>query len=80
MSRAPNGQYLPGTGGRRAGSRNKLQAKFIEELAKDFAEHGEGVIKIVRIEKPTEYLKIVASILPKEFIVSESALDDDVRG
>lgn len=76
MSRDAAGRYLPGTGGRRAGSRNKLQAAFIEELAKDFAANGEGVIKIVRLEKPTEYLKIVASILPKEFVVSDSAIDE----
>lgn len=70
------GRLLPGSGGRRAGSRNKLQANFIEELAKDFAEHGDGVIRIVRAEKPTEYLKIVAGILPKEFLVSDTAIDE----
>jgi hypothetical protein len=76
MSRALNGQFLPGTGGRKAGTRNKLQAKFIEKLAEDFGEHGEGVIRIVRLEKPNEYLKIVASILPKEFLVSDNAIDE----
>ena len=75
MERLPNGHFKKGSGGRVAGSRNKLQAVFVDELAKDFAQHGSGVIKIVRIEKPAEYLKIVASILPKEFIVSEGELD-----
>lgn len=76
MPRNAAGQFLPGTGGRTPGSRNRLQAAFIDELAKDFKEHGAGVIKIVRAEKPTDYLKIVASILPKELLLPDSALED----
>lgn len=75
IDRHADGKFKKGSGGRQAGSRNKLQAVFVEELAKDFTEHGAGVIRIVRIEEPSNYLKIVASILPKEFIVSEGELD-----
>ncbi|MCF2523914.1 hypothetical protein [Bradyrhizobium sp. G127] len=75
MSRESNGRFGKGNNGRVPGSRNRLQGKFIDELANDFAEHGAGVIKIVRAEKPTEYLKIVASILPKELFVSDGAID-----
>jgi hypothetical protein len=63
-------------GGRRAGARNKLQTKLLEELAADFEEHGAGVIKIARIEKPIEYLKVIASVLPKELIVEQGVLAD----
>jgi hypothetical protein len=63
-------------GGRRAGARNKLQTKFIEELAADFEEHGAGVIRIARIEKPVEYLKVIASVLPKELVVEQGLLAD----
>jgi len=49
------------TGGRRKGARDRIGTAFLEELAKDFEEHGAGIIKIARIERPTEYLKIVAS-------------------
>jgi hypothetical protein len=80
--RNSKGQFLPGSPGRPKGSRNRLQADFIYALAKDFEEHGEGVIRIVRAEEPTQYLKIVASILPKEFVF-ENALaevgDDQVE-
>lgn len=76
MARQPDGKFLKGTGGRPSGSRNKLQRAFIEALAKDFEEHGAGVIDIVRMEKPHEYLKVVVSILPKEFIIAESSLDE----
>lgn len=75
MERHSNGHFKKGSGGRVVGSRNKLQAVFVDELARDFADHGAGVIRIVRVEKPADYLKIVASILPKEFIVSEGELD-----
>lgn len=75
FDRHADGKFKKGSGGRPAGARAKLQAVFVEELAKDFEEHGAGVIRIVRTERPTEYLKIAASILPKEFILSEGELD-----
>ena len=64
------------TGGRRKGARDRIGTAFLEELAKDFEEHGAGVIKIARIERPTEYLKIVASTLPREFEITDSRLED----
>ena len=70
--------FAPGNNaslGRKPGSRNRLQGAFVSALAKDFEEHGEGVIRIARIEKPVEYLRLIASIMPKEFIVSEIELD-----
>jgi hypothetical protein len=35
-------------------------------LAADFAQHGPAVIAAIRAEKPIEYLKLLASLLPKE--------------
>jgi hypothetical protein len=76
MDRHPNGHFKKGNGGRPAGARNKLQAKFVEALAKDFEEHGAGIINIVRIEQPATYLKIIASVLPKEFQIGATPVDD----
>ena len=56
-------------GGRPKGSRDKLGRAFIEALSADFDEHGEAVIAAVRNERPHEYMKVVASILPKEIEV-----------
>ena len=67
---------MPGSGGRPAGSRNKLQADFVKALAEDFDEYGIGVIRIVRAERPHEYLRIVASILPKELLFPDNVLED----
>jgi hypothetical protein len=64
------GRLLPGSGGRPAGARNKLQADFLDALAKSFAENGAGAIRIVLAERPHEYLKIIASVLPKEFLMA----------
>jgi hypothetical protein len=79
--RDEKGRLLPGFGGRPAGSRNKLQADFCDALAKSFAESGEAAIRIAIAEKPVEYLKIIASVLPKEWLVSDtgpvSELSDD---
>ena len=52
--------------GRPKGARSKLGTAFLEAMLKDFSEHGELVISTVRAEKPDQYLKVVASILPKE--------------
>jgi hypothetical protein len=76
MARLSNGQFQKGTGGRPAGTRNKLQGKFIEALAADFEKDGAGIIEIVKREKPDVYLKIIASVLPKEFQLGAGPVDD----
>ena len=62
--------------GRRRGARNRLSTAFLEALTKDFEEHGEGIIKIARMERPVEYLKLVASTLPKEFELIDTRLQE----
>lgn len=62
--------------GRPRGSRNKLGTAFIEALHDDFHEHGVAVIEEVRKERPHEYLKVVASLLPKELHVKDVSIDD----
>jgi hypothetical protein len=52
--------------GRPKGARNKLGEAFIEALHDDFNEHGVAAIQVVRAEKPDQYLKVIASLLPKD--------------
>jgi hypothetical protein len=63
-------QWQPGESGnpkgRPIGSRNKLNEKFILALHDDFAKHGPAVIEKVRETRPEIYLKVIASILPRE--------------
>ncbi len=63
-------------GGRAKGARNRIAYKLIEALEKDFQEHGEEAVKIARIERPVEYLKIIASVIPKEFSLEDNRLND----
>jgi hypothetical protein len=64
------------TGGRGKGVRNKLSHAFLEALHRDFEQHGEEAIKIARIERPIEYIKVVAGILPKEFEITDNRLQE----
>ena len=52
--------------GRPKGSRNKLGEAFIAALHDDFQEHGPATIAKVRETDPTAYVKVCASLLPKE--------------
>jgi UTP:GlnB (protein PII) uridylyltransferase len=58
----------------RKGARNRLSTALLEALAKDFEEFGVEAVKITRIERPSEYLKIVAGILPKELEIVDNRL------
>lgn len=48
-------------------SRKTLGDDFAAALRADFRAHGAGVIAAVRAEKPDQYLKVVLTMLPKEF-------------
>jgi hypothetical protein len=60
-------KFAPGHGGRPAGTRNKLTGRFLEDLLREWEEGGAAAIKICRLEEPTKFVQIVASLQPKEF-------------
>lgn len=68
--------FQPGNPGRPKGSRNKLAEAFTQALHDDFMEHGESVIEVVRTEKPDQYLKVIASLVPKDVNLNVNNLDD----
>lgn len=68
-------QFKPGNPGRPKGSRNRLGEAFVLALANDFDAHGIAAIEKVRTERPHEYLKVVASLLPKQVEIKEGAFD-----
>jgi hypothetical protein len=84
------GRFLTGNngGGRPKGARNKLAEAFIQALADDFEANGVHAIEVVRAEKPDQYLKVIASLLPKEMTLnlnndlgelSDDELLDEIR-
>jgi hypothetical protein len=62
--------------GRKKGSKNKLSEDFVAALHADFSEHGSAAIVATRTERPNEYLKIIASILPKDVNLNVNEYDD----
>ena len=52
--------------GRPKGARAKLGEEFLKALQADFAKHGAVTVANVRADKPDQYLKVIASLLPKE--------------
>lgn len=58
--------------GRPLGARHKLGEAFIEALREDFEKEGKAAIVKVRTEKPDAYLKVIASLLPKDVNLSGS--------
>ncbi len=74
---AKTGRFVSGNigGGRPKGSRNKLGEAFLQDMQEDWDKHGKQAIETVRQERPQDYLKVVASILPKEMNVNVREVD-----
>jgi hypothetical protein len=62
--------------GRPKGSRHKLSETFLAALHADFVQHGASVTQQVREGHPEQYLKVVASLIPKELHVQDASLED----
>ena len=60
--------------GRPKGSRNKLSEDFLKALHDDFMIHGVAAIENMREEKPSEYVRVIASLVPKDFNLSMNAV------
>lgn len=76
--RDENGRFIvpPKSPGRPKGSRNKLGEAFLADMLANWEEHGKETIEQVRVDKPDQYLKVVASILPKELNIKVNELDE----
>jgi hypothetical protein len=70
-------------GGRPKGARNKLARKFLEDCYADWQEHGVAAIKVMRMEDPAGYCKMMASLVPRELELTSTVLtelsDDDLE-
>jgi hypothetical protein len=82
-------QFKPGhniKGGRPKGSRNKLAQRVFDDILKHWNEpaggdlcKGQAALELLYREKPGDYLKLTASVLPKEFVFENAVteLDDE---
>jgi hypothetical protein len=77
--RDQKGRFIPGNPGlpgRPKGSRNLLAEAMIDDLYRDWKEHGIQAIRAARESRPVEYLKVVAVIVSKCGDLSSA---DDMR-
>jgi hypothetical protein len=68
-----NGRFVAGNsgnGGRRPGSRNRLGEAFLSDLAASWQRHGPQALERCALEEPGQYLRVVASLMPKELDLS----------
>jgi hypothetical protein len=61
--------------------RDELTTQFIEELARDFAEHGKEIVETVRKESPSKYSELILRLIPLEprLVQSENQVPKDSR-
>lgn len=73
------GRFLSGNsgnGGRHKGNRNKLGEAFLADMFTDWEQHGAEAIERVRAEKPEVYLKVIASLVPRNLNLNMNPLAD----
>lgn len=68
--------FKKGNPGRPKGARHKLGEAFLQDMLADWEKHGIAAIEKVRDTKPEQYLKVVASILPKDISVTVNEFED----
>ena len=64
---------VPGSG-RVKGVKNRLSHKFLEDLAAQWEISGQAALKIMSVEDPSNFVRVVASVMPKELEITETHL------
>jgi hypothetical protein len=78
-SQDSKGRFLPGntmSKGRPKGSKQKLSIAFLADLERAWEEHGNSVIMRVIAERPQDFLKVIANILPRDVNLQVTQLDE----
>lgn len=67
------GRFVTGNigGGRPKGARAKLGEAFLEAMRASFESRGQDAIDRVIDEKPDQFLKVIAALMPKEIDLGE---------
>jgi len=64
--------------GRRKGARDKLQTRFIEDLAEAWEKYGKDALVITAREEPAQFVKICSTLMPKEVALDVSGPLNDM--
>lgn len=62
--------------GRPKGSRNRLSEEFLQAMADDFEKRGKKAIEEVRLQRPSDYLKVIASLVPRQMHLKVDPFED----
>ena len=62
-------------GGKPVGARNRLTARFLNDLAKHYEEHGVDAITRLCKDDPAGYVKVIAALCPKEVEITRTLED-----
>jgi hypothetical protein len=63
------GMSTPNPAGRGKGVPNKFSKAFLHDVSKKWAQHGADVLEEVRRDDPGLFLRVCASLIPKELLV-----------
>jgi hypothetical protein len=67
--------FQPGNPGRPKGARNKLSYAFFTDIYEVWLAEGKKAIKDTIKSKPADFLRVVASVLPKHVEITEGMFD-----
>ena len=56
------------------GARDKISQAFLEAFAAEWEARGAECLRVMAIEHPSDFVKIAASLLPKEFEITQTQL------
>ncbi len=72
------GRFLTGNigGGRPKGSRNKLGEEFLQDMLHAWQTQGQEVIARVIEERPQDFMKVVASLLPRDVNLNVNSMEE----
>jgi hypothetical protein len=59
--------------GRPKGSRNRIAELLLDDLCTAWAEHGRDAIARMLNQRPGDFVKVVASLVPRELLVGETS-------
>ena len=62
--------------GRPIGARSKLGEIFLQDLQTVWTKHGISALEAAAIEKPAEFVRVIASLLPRQLDVSAAVVID----
>jgi hypothetical protein len=77
MALFKKGEASPNPSGRPQGARNKLCTTFLRDMLEDWEQHGKAAIEIMRMERPGDYVRVVAGILPRALNVTAGKAIED---